>query len=190
MKTHCIRILPRELPTTVDVTQKMLERGLLPCAISILGSGWTLSALQMEAPLLSLSWGRVTQSPKCHLAWEFLNLCMREVMARHVCPWPRVGWGRGAEGERQWNETISQLWARSDLAGCGEFDRAFQKWNIWTLCEHLELSLFDVSQGEIAYTPCLHMLAEHCNHVGWHSSAVYSGTPPVKMGRIKTVIGL
>ena len=190
MKTHCIRILARELPTTVDVTQKIWEKGLLPCTISILGSGWTPSALQMEAPLLSLSWGRVKQSPKCHLA-HGVSKSVHEGSSGKTCsPMAQSGLGKGS---REWDSEMKPSHSCEHaltLAGCGEFDRAFQKWNIWTLCEHLELSLLDVSQGEIAYTPCLHMLAEHCNHVSWHSSAVYSGTPPVKMGRVKTVIGL
>lgn len=129
-------------------------------------------------------WESVTQSPKCHLACGVF----KSVHEGSYDPeWAGEGEQRVRDSEMKPSHSCEHALT---LAGCGEFDRAFQKWNIWTLCEHLESSLFNVSQGEITYTLCLHMLAEHCNHVRQHSSAVYTGTPPVKMGRIKTVIGL
>lgn len=48
------------------------------------------------------------------------------------------------------------------LAGWGGFDRAFRNQNMWTWCEHLESSLFDVSHREESLA---HVLTEHYNHI-------------------------
>ena len=111
-------------------------------------------------PLLSLSWGRVTQSPKCHLACGVFKSVHEGSYGKTCSPMAQSGLGKGSRGWEtvKWNHltAVSTLWS----------GRLWRVWQSFSEMKHLNF-MWTPGVVFVRCVPGRNRIHTVSSHVSW-----------------------